>query len=429
MTAALAIAAQATPAAEAKQTFPRVAGYLIGNPQNYWDAAYQDKIAALDLSVLSVYPGWGSSKGTNMADVVTKLKAKNPSTKVLLYVIPESIKYPVPDVWSGLQSKIDKEGWWLTPPNSLLSRVLSDFGQEMYVLNTTPYSKADASGKRFNVWFAEHMADTVGATSGPIDGLFTDNVFWKPRRDGDWNRDGALDSQKDAKVQAYYRLGYAQYLSALRTKMPGKMQLANVADWGVPPATVPEYKGKWDGGIIEGMIGKNYSVENKTWAEMMAHYRKTMAAFNSPNFVIFQMDGTPTDYRTFRYGFASCLMDDAYFAYNDKAAGYSGVPRFDEYNVKLGKAVSKPATSAWSSGVYRRDFENGIALVNPKGNGVREVTLETDFVAIAGTQDKAVNSGKTVRKVTLQDRDGIILMRVKPVTKPAAPSIVLDSGG
>jgi hypothetical protein len=364
-----------------------------------------------------------------MAEVVTKLKAKNPSTKVLMYVIPESIKYPVPDVWAGVQSKIDKEGWWLTPPNSLLSRVLSDFGQEMYVLNTTPYAKADASGKRFNVWFAEHMADTVGSSSGPIDGLFTDNVFWKPRRDGDWNRDGAMDSQKDAKVQAYYRQGYAQYLNALRAKMPGKMQLANVADWGVPPATVPEYKGKWDGGIIEGLIGKNYSIENKSWAEMMTHYRKTMAAFNSPNFVIFQMAGTPTDYRTFRYGFASCLMDDAYFSYNDKAVGYSGVPQFDEYNVKLGKAVSKPATSAWSSGVYRRDFENGIALVNPKGNGVREVTLETDFVAIAGTQDKAVNSGKTVRKVTLQDRDGIILMRVKPARKPAAPSVVLDSGG
>jgi hypothetical protein len=139
------------------------------------------------------------------------------------------------------------------------------------------------------------------------------------------------------------------------------------------------------------------------------------------------MDGNPTDYQTFRYGLASCLMDNAYFAYNNEIS-YSGVPHFDEYDANLGAAVSKPSTAAWQQGVYRRDFENGIALVNPKGNGAKDVTLEGDFVAIKGTQVPAVNSGKTVRTVHLNDRDGIILMRVKPAKRPAAPQPAIDTG-
>jgi hypothetical protein len=71
--------------------------------------------------------------------------------------------------------------------------------------------------------------------------------------------------------------------------------------------------------------------------------------------------------------------------------------------------------------VWRRDFDNGIALVNPKGNGTQTVTLETAFVKLKGTQDPATNNGQTVTTVTLKDRDGIILMRKNPAKRPAAP--------
>jgi hypothetical protein len=42
-------------------------------------------------------------------------------------------------------------------------------------------------------------------------------------------------------------------------------------------------------------------------------------------------------------------------------------------------------------------------------------------VKIKGTQAPSVNDGSTVRKVTLQDRDGIVLMRVKSVKRPSPP--------
>jgi hypothetical protein len=422
---ALLLAAQAQ---AAEDTYPRVGGVLIGNPQNYWDAAYQAQIATLNVAVLAAYPGWGSSKGTTTGAAVKSIKAKNPNTRIFLYVIGESLRSPADVAWLDLGRKIDQQGWWLYQGGS--TKVLSDFGQSMFVLNITPFARKDANGQSFNQWFAGYVGDAIAKPAPDIDGLFTDNVFWKPRRDGDWNGDGKIDSQNDPTVQKWYRQGYAQYIDALRARMPGKLQLANVADWGQTNSVLSEYQGKWNGGVLEGVIGKSYSIESYGgWAAMMASYRKTMAALAAPKLGLFQIDGKAGDYRTMRYGLASCLMDDGYFAYN-QGSGYSGVFRFDEYDAKLGKAVSKPATAAWQQGVYRRDFENGIALVNPKGNGAKDVTLEADFVAIKGTQDPAVNSGKTLRKVHLEDRDGVILLRKAPVRRPAAPpAVTIEAAG
>jgi hypothetical protein len=157
---------------------------------------------------------------------------------------------------------------------------------------------------------------------------------------------------------------------------------------------------------------------------MMRWYRKTMAAVAAPKLVGFHQVGSATDYKSLRYGLASCLLDNGYFTFTDRAKGYTGVPWFDEYDAKLGQAVTPPATTAWQKGVYRRDFENGIALVNPKGNGTVEVTLEEDFRRLDGKQAPSVNNGAVTRKVVLQERDGIILKRVKSMAAPSAPKLV-----
>jgi hypothetical protein len=65
----------------------------------------------------------------------------------------------------------------------------------------------------------------------------------------------------------------------------------------------------------------------------------------------------------------------------------------------------------WKDGIWRRDFEHAIVLVNPKGNGARTVSLEQAFRKLKGSQDPSVNDGSKVSKVTLRDRDGIVLLR------------------
>src|SRR5262249_5459017 len=151
-------------------------------------------------------------------------------------------------------------------------------------------------------------------------------------------------------------------------------QLANIADWGKPESVLTEFQGAFDGGVLEGMIGRSYSRESRVggWQLMMAAYRKAMAAVGPAKMAVFVMTGSITDYQGMRYGLASASMGDAHFAFQDVAkTAYSSAVYFDEYGAKLGSATSSPPTVAWQSGVYRRNFQNGIILVNPKGNGVR----------------------------------------------------------
>jgi hypothetical protein len=419
---ALASTLAATSVAQAADDYPRLGTYDIGNPHDYYTAEHIKKLSKVDVSIVSIYPGWGLAQGTTMDATVKQIKAINPNTKVFAYVIGESLNIPASASWVEYEAKVNSSNWWLYSTGIDTTKVLSDYGKGYYILNTTTQAKKDSNGQVFAQWFGNYTASKFGLPNPALDGIYTDNVFWKPRRDGDWNRDGKIDSQNDPTVQGWYRAGYRLYVDTLKKAMPGKMQLANVADWGQTNAVVTEYKDVFNGGVLEKMIGANWSVENQGWSQMMAHYRKTMAALGAPKYGIFEQGGSVTDYQAMRYGFASCAMDDGYYSFNDSAHPNAGVPWFDEFDAKLGAAVSKPQTAAWQSGVYRRDFENGIVLVNPKGNGPREITLETDFVKLKGAQAPSVNDGSTVRKVTLKDRDGIVLMRVKPVKRPAPPA-------
>jgi len=64
-------------------------------------------------------------------------------------------------------------------------------------------------------------------------------------------------------------------------------------------------------------------------------------------------------------------------AYNGNGS-YSSASWYDEFNVSLGAAL-QPAATAPAERVYRRDFQNGIVLVNPRGNGTQTVTLGGTF--------------------------------------------------
>lgn len=79
--------------------------------------------------------------------------------------------------------------------------------------------------------------------------------------------------------------------------------------------------------------------------------------------------------RRLRALLASCLLADGYFSFTDKSRGYSSVPWFEDYELELGKAITAPPDAPWRDGVWRRDFERGVALVNPTGLA-RSVELE-----------------------------------------------------
>ena len=408
--------------------FPRLAGVNNGAPHNYDDPAYQAKLAKLNWSLLAVWVGWGVTSDTTPEQVVRNIKAINPNSRVFLYEngmeVAEGNEAAAP-----VFDKVDKMKWWAYPRGATGEAMLSPFGKlegrSQYMINNTLFTPKDSSGYQFWEWHARWVVQQFYKPNPSIDGFFEDNTFWRPRVDADWNRDGVTDLKDSPQAGQWLRQAYRKRFELFHTLMPGKLMIGNIADWGNAKSVLTELDQTLNGGVIEGIIGQNYSVETwSTWAEMMRWYRKTMAAIAPPKLVAFHQVGSPTDYKAMRYGLASCLLDNGYYAFSDKSKGYSGVVWFDEYDSKLGQAVMPPATTAWQKGVYRRDFENGIVLVNPKGNGTVEVTLEEDFKRLTGKQDPAVNSGAVARKLVLQDRDGIILKRVKPVAAPTAPKLV-----
>jgi hypothetical protein len=417
--------AATTAGAYEKPTYPRTAGLNMGSPFNYDEPAYKASLSKLDVMILNTYPGNKPIEG-----VVRDIKAVSPKALVFLYVNSnehgDAALYGGGTTWDAYRTKLDSMKWWLYSAGPSGTKVKSSYGTGYYIINNTPQSAKDSGGKSAIDWITRYYVDSYYKPNPSIDGFFMDNVFWKPRVTGDWNRDGKADAKDDPQAATWLRQGYAQYFKVVKGLMPGKFQIGNITDWGQDKAVITEYKGMANGGVLEGMIGETWSAETYAgWSGMMTQYRRIMAALAEPKLAIFSQIGKPNDYQGFRYGFASCLLDDAYFSFTDEAKGYKGVVWFDEYDVDLGAAVSQPATKAWTAGVYRRDFEKGIVLVNPKGNGAKEVTLETDFVKIKGKQSTTVNDGTVVRKVKLADRDGLVLLRKNVARRPKAPAAIV----
>jgi hypothetical protein len=426
VTASLAaLAASAVASAWTPPSFPRIGGIQIGSPFNYDNPNYQAQLAKQSVMVLSNYPGM-KPNGVPMQTALSQIKQRNPNALIFIYVNANQLRADqslTSASWGPYRATINKNRWWLYNDKGMSSFVNAGFGTAGdNEINMTLFTPKDSSGNTAIDWMTRFFVDTYAKNTPAIDGLFMDNVFWRPYIDGDWNRDGVIDSQNNPTVQSWMRQGYARYFSLVKTLMPGKYQMGNIGDWGAPNANLTEYQGMANGGVMEGYIGKSWSVETwGGWAAALAQYRKVMGALAAPKIGIFNQWGNSTDYQAMRYGLGTCLLDDGYYAFTDNTAQYYGVVWFDEYDHSLGSGSTKP-TAAWQKGVWRRDFDNGIVLVNPKGNGAQTVTLEQPFVKIKGSQDPVTNNGQTVTTVTLKDRDGIILMRTKSVTRPGTPS-------
>jgi hypothetical protein len=338
---------------------------------------------------------------------VQAIKARNPSILVGQYTILNEAYDNVLDTATlDLRDKLYTSDWWLL--NVLGQKIQWTTEWSAWEVNFTHWTPADANGKRWPQWLAERNHAVYFRDVPEFDIVFFDNVFIKPRVAGDWNRDLILDDPNNPVILAAHYAGHVAHWNQVLQLKPNALLMGNTADTTLSNV---EWQNQLNGGFMEALMGQTWSIETwGGWDRMMAHYRGTMPNLKAPKMAGFNVWGSPTDYRFFRYAYASCLLDDGYFSYTDKARGYSGVVWFDEYDYKLGTALTAPPTAAWSQGVWRRDFQNGIVLVNPT-TVAQTVTLEAGLRRLAGTQDPAVNNGAAVSQITLGPKDGIVLRR------------------
>jgi hypothetical protein len=384
-------------------------GINIG-AKNYQDADYQKELARMDVVVLAFYRGWqpdGYAPTTTLAirKVVKALKARNPKILVGQYTILNEA-YDDPDNRAD-QDKRDKlyaSKWWLL--NAAGRKVQWTSQYHAWEVNLTTWPQADTNDRRWPQWLAEREYAVFFRDIPEFDIVFLDGVG-APRVTADWNLDGRNDDRKDPGILSAHYAGHLAEWNRLRELAPKRLLIGNTDN----DLANPQWQGQLDGGLLEGQMGLSWSLETWSgWGKMMERYRAVLKNTRPPRIVGFNVHGSPTDYRFFRYAYASCLLDDGYFSFTDKSVVYSSVPWFDEYDHKLGNARSGPPATAWSQEVWRRDFENGVVLVNPT-MFAKTVKLEPGLRRLVGNQDPAINDGSPASLVTLAPKDGIVLLR------------------
>ena len=415
-------------AQEFKNTYPRIGAYEIGSAGKVLDPEYRQVLAKHDILILGMWRNW---QGTDivtgeqyeMRDIVVDIKRRaaamgNDGILVGKYtVFNESGYNPSSSATSDKREKLFGEigpgypknnDWWARDKNG--ENTSSWPGT--WNINVTEFVRRDSNGDTWPEWLANRDFGLFFRDIPEFDIWYIDNWFFRPRVTADWNGDGVNDDPKSETLGRAYRQGFMNGLRRIHQLAPNKIVMGNVD--GDPYANngmlnEPEFNRQLTS-LFEAAIGHTWSVETwGTWEAMMDQYQITLA--NSQHrLLLMTVNGEATDYATMRYGLTSCLMDDGHYYYTTFNTEYKSGLWFDEYDVDLGLAIDPPQFGPWQSGVYRRRFQNGMVLVNPKGNGRRTLQIEAGYKRISGTQDTATNNGQPVSSLVLEERDGIILL-------------------
>lgn len=243
-----------------------------------------------------------------------------------------------------------------------------------------------------------------------IDGLFfdmvSDGISWAG--EVDLNNDGAADDKKIADKEWADRVAY--FLQLSRTNLNTDYIVIN-------GNSNPKFQP-----YVNGRMFENFPASwdwGGNWPIIMTYLTRGKAQNVQPKMVIINSGtnntGNKENYRQMRLGLTSSLLEDnIYYSFDFGDQNHGQIWYYDEYGVKLGTAMGAAAsvnnTSKYAADVWRRDYENGLVLVNPTSEK-RTVDLGGEYEKIIGTQDKLVNDGAIDSKVEVGARDGLILMK------------------
>ena len=290
-----------------------------------------------------------------------------------------------------------------------------------------------------------------------FDGIFYDgtNELWWQADTGNNTPSGPIDFDNDGKADTAAALTAAQYtglqklLSETRRLLPANSLITGNSGWD--GSLVLDKNAKSDtiladllhGRMIEGFL--HWEKYNIGWLKSMRAYYLMQQVSLEPKTPFIMAYCTGTDDDNLRYTLASALLFDGYFTCTDvqdgslshpytsnwwydeysvdistgqavqslDAKGYLGLPMTDAYNIEdksvllAGLLVDNDRVSEQL--VWRRDFENGIVLVNPAGVS-KIIDLTGTYRKILGVHDPKFNDGSEVTKITLPPKSGIILL-------------------
>ena len=298
----------------------------------------------------------------------------------------------------------------------------------------------DAFGEQsWNQFAASFLAQKLSdpAYAG-IDGYFLDNfvdravaIVDHPARVDRYRTNTASGIDDRA-----WSAGMLDLASRLRATLPADLLLV-----GNSGGDTPETFGRYlNGGMIEGLDDGGAGLTGDLAASLGFYWSWMQRGRGQATFIV---NGSPraeslaagaAAYRTMRLLLTLTMTHDGFLALDEYnvTGGHQTLWWFDEFDGGgrgvgyLGRptgSVTQPAP-----GVYRRDFENGIALSNTTASP-RTIDLEAPFQRLKGTQAPLINDGSVTTTVWLAPLDGLILLRAPVASRILPPGLERLRGG
>ncbi len=387
--------ATVSPAVAAELNFPLRANYYLGELRD--DEIFLKDISRYDLLILT--PAQIKSHPT----AIKRIRTLHPGVIILAYVPSQSynLKYwksdPVFKNFNNLPDSV-----WLRDP--LGSTVIDSFQVQWANLNP-----------EWNSVLMDFIKKQILPLD--IDGIFFDmvshNISWLNGGYLDFNGDHKKDDAKT--MDALWVSRTTDLLKQASHNLNTKYIVIN----GSSDPAFQKY--------VSGRMFETFPTPwegDGSWSTVMNSAKSGIRSNRAPTLLVFngnsENSGINNNYSKFRHGFVSALLQDAYFSYDFGDRDHSQLWWYDEYSSDLGAAlgpatlqnatVSASAEAPYAPGVWVRQFQNGIALINTTGEK-QSIDLGGEYEKFHGTQDPLVNDGSIVSQTEINKDDGLILLR------------------
>ncbi|MFA5163333.1 MAG: putative glycoside hydrolase [Patescibacteria group bacterium] len=383
-------------------SFPRLANYFL-----HWqlDDEKAQALAKWDVLVLDM-----ETQVTSRAQL-EKIRSLNPDIVLLAYISSQEIMsdaayLPSNSLRQKLLSNI-YPAWWLKDLNG--QKV--SFWPGTAMLNLSDGAGLSDLGQRFNDYLPQFVAREI-KSSGLWDGVFYDNLW------GDicWLKSGSLDLNNNrtalscAEINRAWSEGVKKMLVNSRELLGDEFVIA-----GNGQAYLPYTPN------LNGLMLENFPPaweHNGEWSASFSNYLKLNEQVSRrPQINIINRSVERFDnYSSARFGLANALLGDAYYSADKNLSDHGQTWWYDEYDVDLGVPRSKAynllsSDSKVQPGFWRRDFSNGLTLVNSSAQEQKLLFGKEELERIKGSQDPQVNDGTKVTWIKLKPGEGIILLK------------------
>ena len=371
---------------------PKLANYYLGELKR--TKAFVDDISRYDLLILT------PTQIKLQRDVVGTIKNRNPNIVILAYVPMQSYNDQFWDksysVYRGVKVR---PSWWLRDSRGSIIHGWPGISN----INLDP---------SWSNYFVDYVDERI-LSLDHVDGIFFDivseNISWINGGDVDMNNDGRRDTPSIADKLWLERTEYF-----LRRAREHFSKDTRIVINGSSHESLQPY--------INGRMFENFPTPwegNGEWNTIMNNLNRIQGDHQKQKTSIINSNtantGNRRDYKEVRFGLTSSLLeDDVYFSFDFGDKNHGQLWWYDEYDVDLGAPLGASYNtrdaSSYNASVWKRDFVNGISIVN-SGSDTKRIDLGGEFEHIHGIQDKAVNDGSVVSHITLAPQDGRILLK------------------